>query len=284
MIWQHELLRQGLGLPRPSKYVHKFDRRSAYPYVASKTDYGKGTPVHVDHGEDARHEKRHPQEVGVWRCSIQYAPTYNPDMPPVWGEHLGTHAGSEGWLAGPIIRMLRAFGHEVTVHEGYVFPERHDLLAKWANFLMEKRQEFNKPGPPSVRTVDDIVYKALKQIPNTTIGFTAFRKFAEDEEEKRRPDIRLQTVARQREILRHNIQKVFDETGEAPIMVYMDAVYYLSEEPVLMFSAYQQRENMPGGMRYEGRIELTPDVQAMFARKLNVVDRLEVLNKIGWTR
>lgn len=275
LIWQS--LKQGQGLPTNARYIHKFDRRSAYPYTATQTDYGKGTPVHLVGEAAARaseHVKGHPQDVGVWRVTITYdGARYDPDMPPIWGEEKGTAAGSEGWLSGPIIRLLRAFGHEVTIHEGFVFPERHDLMVKWGNLLIQGREQ-----------VTGAAQKLMKQLANSTIGFTAYKGFDEDEDEKRRPDIRLQTVARQRELLRHNIQKVREETGRAPVMVYMDAVYYLSDEPVLTLPSFAKREDKPGGMRYEGSVEITPDIAGMLKQRLSVADRLEVLNKKGWVK
>ena len=291
LIWQHELLKQGLGLPRPGRYLHKFDKRSAYPAAATQTDIGKGTPVHLDGEAAARaavHEKGHPQEVGVWRCTIEYDPLqYDSNMPPVWREDKGTYEGTEGWIAGPIIRMLRAFGHRVTVHEGYVFPERHDLLVKWGTLLWNARQSFmGDTGEPwRNASYAAIAGKATKQIANSTIGFTAFKGFEEDEEEKRRPDIRLQVVSRNREIIRHNIDKVARLQHDKPVMVYMDAIYYLSDAqdgatafPVLMGCGGKF------GYKYEGRIEVTPDVQAMFSRGMSVADRLEFLNKKGWVK
>ena len=277
LIWQHSSLKQGQGLPHPARYVHKWDRRGAYPYASTQTDYGVGTPQFLypdDAHKAAQHEKGHAQEVGVWNCVITYNPLeYDSNMPPIWHEH-DNHGQKEEWLSGPIIRLLRACGHRVDVYEGYVFPQRHKLLSLWANNLYNFRTDC-----PYSRARD-----AFKQIANTTIGFTAFKGFDEDELEMRRPDIRLQTVARQRELLTHNIRKIKKLTGEAPGMVYMDAVYYFSDFKQLSFWDFKQRENEFGGMRYEGAIEITPEVQAMFERKMSVADRLEVLNKIGWVK
>ena len=291
LIWEHPELAQ-LAAMFTGGYIHKFDRRSAYPYTATQTAYGKGTPVHLV-GEAAQraseHVKGHPQDIGVWRATIRYdGGKGDADMPPVWKEDQGSYASGttgEQWLAGPIIRLLRSFGHEVIIHEGYVFPEKHNLLTQWANLLMTVRADFMadvntwRSKAAAKRAAD-----GAKLIANTTIGFLAFKGFADEEEEKRRPDIRLQTVARQRELLRHNIQWIADNTGYKPCMVYMDAVYYFSELPVLTFDYFNKRAGQPGEMKYEGSIQITPELAAMFSEHMSTARRLEVLNKKGWSK
>jgi DNA polymerase type B, organellar and viral len=280
LIWQCASLGVlGSSLAEPThRYIHKFEKNSAYPAAATMTDIGVGIPVHMKGKEAwlaAQHEKFHPQPVGVWRCTILYTSSlHSPSMPPVWKEDKGTYAATEGWLAGPIIRLLQSQGHHLEVHEGYVFPGRHDLLVKWAKLLWEKRQA----------CTNECARKAFKQIANATIGFTAFKGFEDDEEEKRRPDIRLQILSRKREIMFHDIQEIRNRYYMMPIMVYMDAVYYFSDSPVLTFDYFKQREDKLGGFKYEGSIEITPEVAAMFAEKKPVASRLEYLNKIGWNK
>jgi len=280
IIWQRPLT-QG---ETECVYLHKFDKSGAYPYAATQTDIGVGTPVHVDHGLDAVHEKGHPQEVGVWRCTIACNPdpeAYNTLLPPPWNEQKGV--AWVGWLAGPIIRLLRATGHIVTIMEGYVFPQRHDLLMQWANNLWNIRQGFDDltrwPGARSAR----LAQKGTKQIMNSTIGYTAFKGFDEDEEEKRRPDIRLQVVARNRELVWHNLFKTSRLDGQTPIMVYIDAAYYISNERNgrAALPSLVRREGQFGGFRWEGCIEMDAAILEMFRAKMPVAQRLTYLNQRG---
>jgi hypothetical protein len=77
---------------------------------------------------------RQSQAVGVWHCSITRAPDFKRLlMPEPWDR-------KEGWLAAPIIRLLRKTGYELTIDEGWVFPEHHDVLVKWANDLWDIRK------------------------------------------------------------------------------------------------------------------------------------------------
>lgn len=281
IIWERPLL----SIERRKKYLHKFDKAAAYPYAATQTDIGVGTPVHVEHGRDAVHEKGHPQAVGVWRCTITYdGSLYNPLMPRVWKEDKGSYAATEGWLAGPIIRLLRKAGHKVTVHEGYVFPERHDVLLRWGKDLWEVRQGFLDDKWVNKKCAD-LARQATKFIMNSTIGIMAFKDF-DDTDEMKRPDIRMQIIARHRELTWHNIDKVRTMYGVTPICVYMDAAYYVSDEPDgrKAFPELVKREGQFGGYRWEGRVEITPDVMEMWDAKMGTAYRLRYLNRKGWAK
>ncbi len=279
LIWQHPGL---AGLMREFRFIHKFDRAAAYPYVGSHAFIGLGTPEYKDHGRDmdpvltSKGTYSPSHAVGVWRCTINYQMDVEMvDMPPAWDE-------GDGWLVGPIINLIRAAGHEVTVHEGWVFPEKHQLLAPWSNFLWNVREQFEgKPGRCYA-----LARKAVKQIANATIGLTAYRGFDEGEQEMRRPDIRLQVVGGVRATMWHNIQEVRRAQGVPPAIVYMDAVYYLSnaEDGRATFPTLMKREGKPGGYRYEGRVELTQGVQEQLLSEKGENDMLAVLNEAGWVQ
>lgn len=285
IIWQRPLL----SIERRKKYLHKFDKSAAYPYAATCTDIGTGVPVHLE-GKDAdvasQHEKGHPQEVGVWRCSITYNGTlYNALMPPVWREEQGSYASSEGWVIGPIIRLLRKVGHTVQVHEGWVFPERHDVLVKWANDLWAIRQDFSTSGNWTNAKGAALAARATKQIMNHAIGMTGSPKLSDDDEMKR-PDIRTQVIGRHRELTWHNIEKIRVMYGVTPAIVYMDALYYFSDEPSGLHALPElgKRTGKFGGYKWEGRVEVTPDVLAMFDTQMDESERLEFFNKKGWVK
>ena len=277
IVWQAETLSLRAAGKR---YIHKFDRSMAFTAAATQTDIGVGTPVHVETAMGAIHEKGHPQAVGVWRCTVSDTPDsiVQSDMPEIWFDERDT------WLSGPIIRLLRAIGYEVEVHEGWVFPEQHDLLVKWGKLLWDARQSFSHDEEWINTAGRELAYRMAKTIANTTVGFTAYKGFDEEEKEKARPDIRLQVVTRNAELMYHCMNKVKQLYGATPAMVYMDACYYLSDEPDgrAALPELVKREGKLGGFKYEGRIELTPDVRKMFALKMSVAQRLEWLNKVGW--
>lgn len=275
IIWDRPLL---ASERENGMFVHKLDKGAAYPYAGSKTDIGVGSPVYFQGTEAAYasdHIIGHPQEVGVWRCTI-HGTTTTPGMPEPWSK--------SGWIAGPIIRLLRSQGWPVDVHEGWVFPERHDVLAKWAKDLWNVRQGFDLPKWIN-RKCAKFAKEATKQIMNMTIGITAFKDFDLDDE-MRRPDIRGQVIARHRELTWHNINKIKTLYGVTPVIVYMDAVYYIlpGKDGRAALPELVKREGQFGGYRWEGCIEMTSDVLAMFNQDMAENDRLEYLNKIGWVK
>lgn len=275
IIWQSKDMDK---LARLGLYLHKYDKAMAYPYAASKPDskYGVGTPVHVEHGDDTLHYKGHPQKVGVWRCKVSGAAA-DPRMPEI--KH-------DEWIAGPLIRLLRSQGCTVEVLEGWVFPEEHTIMADWAARMWRGRQSFKDAAKWKNQTAREFAVQAMKQIAVSTIGFTAYRKFSDDETEKRRPDIRLQTVSRNAELVYHNVLKVAKDTGNYPVLIYMDAVYYLSPEPDgrKALPAIVAREGDFGGYKYEGSIKVDQLVQGILTdKKTNAATKLEALNNIGWS-
>lgn len=281
IIW-HRPLKQHESESPVVLYLHKFDKAAAYPYAASQTQFGKGIPRHVEGVEAERaaeHTAGHPQEIGVWRVSAEYNLENVLDFPPRTGKY-----GQSVWVAGPIIRMWWKFGQTVHIHEGWVFPERHGMLKKWAEELWQARRSFEY-GDGWIN--EECAYKAaraVKTIMNTTIGMTAFKHF-EDDDEMRRPDIRLQTIARHRELTMHNIDNMWTHYQRTPVLVYMDALYYLSDKPNgrVAFPGLVRREGQFGGYRWEGAIKVDWQVLDLLQSTTNEAATLEALNKIGWS-
>jgi hypothetical protein len=138
---------------------------------------------------------------------------------------------------------------------------------------------------------------------NTTIGLTAFRGFQGDDEMKR-PDIRMQVIAKHREITWHRINKVREQQHETPCIVYMDALYFISPaaDGRVAFPGLMAREGKLGGYKYEGRIDLNETFSYTFKgdnaptpfsgtlrelvnhTRYSEGNKLEVLNAKGWTK
>jgi hypothetical protein len=289
IIWQRPLLKEERAYitemdkahPPRKGFVIKVDKGGAYPYASSTTGMGVGVPVHEDHGESAA-AMGDTQSIGVWRCTIHYTSS-DPSMPPAWKENIRRSKAQDEWIAGPIIRLLRKNNHEVTAHEGFVFPERHNLMVKWATDLWKIRTGFTVAGKWPNEKCAKLAHQATKTISNTTIGGTAFRGF-EDDDDMKRPDIRAQVIGRHRELTWHNIAMVHRRYGVTPCIVYMDALYYIL--PTCDVRAFMpelmKREGELGGYKYEGYIELTPNVLAIFDSAMSESMKLEQLNKIGW--
>lgn len=261
---------------RSHRYLHKFDKSSAYSAAAAQAQIGRGSPYLINDGSISVNH------VGVWHVAITSAETLL--LPPAW---IGDR---EQWVMAPIVALSRSAGFSIKMHEAWIFPEQHGLLQQWARNLWMLRSQATPGGRLSM---------AYKDIPNKTIGLTAYHGF-EAGDEARHPHIRLQVIARHREIMWHNLFKVWQVSGNAPIMTYMDAAYYLSDNPDGRQAVKEivMREGQLGGFKYEGKIDCqdfidySPDnerkfqgtVSELLDSKLNVARKLEVLNYHGWEK
>jgi len=256
------------------KYLHKVDRNSAYLYSATfDLFYGVGNPSHDPDGS-----KCDGKSPGIWECEVYPTNEQLPDYP-----------AGKYWLATPIINLMRYLKYEVEILNGNYWPKRtaHQSLSKWATFLWECRQFF----PP-----DSSERQAVKQIAIGTVGLASYGGYEEDEDtDKRRPDIKCMTVARTYELMMHSILKFRRLTGLSPHMCYMDALYYVSNSPSRDFLAplltrtvkgvTKSTEKDLGGFKYEGYIEITPEVKDILNnRRIEGGGVLEPLNTIGWRK
>jgi len=244
-------------------YLHKFDKSSAFTYAASRASIGRGVPIHVDHGQGAE-PMGDKQEVGIWRCTVEYGPV-NPQMPFIVesGEKKGHVLGA--WLHGPTIQTLRSAGHQVAAHEGWVFPEKsRGVLDRWANNLWQFRIGFGLPGWRNQRCAL-FAQEAMKSIMNDMIGLTGFGDFTAGDE-KARPDLRGQVIAKHKQLMWHNIEKMRNLYHVTPVAQQSDAVYYLSNEVDgrKAFPALCQREGQLGGYKYEGRVPMDAQISHAF--------------------
>lgn len=274
IIWQRPLQADEL---EDGMYLIKADKGMQFPDAASSSFYGIGSPVYTKH-YDAK-------KVGTWHIRAHYNPAAHPLLPPIYT------GGTEGWVAGPLVRLLQSQGYEVEILEGWAFVNNgdkirpHMLLRQWANKLWDSRAMFRRPldfkNPRAARAAAD----CIKQIAVSTIGVTAYGGFEEDEyTDKRRPDIKLETVARAIELMHHNIMKFFALYGQTPVMVYADALYYVCKcsNGRVAFPAIFAREGQLGGYKYEGSIKITPVVRDILTAKMSVNKKLHELNELGW--
>jgi hypothetical protein len=212
LIWQRPLHHDEMHM----KYLHKYDKNSAYLRACVNEMFGYGTPVHVEGATEF--DKRAP---GVWRVRVK-EPVLQ-DLPPVMWDRAS-------WVATPIVKLLRDTGHTIKIYEGWMFKEYHGTLKKWAETLWTQRQDFRNNVEAWKHPIcREYARSATKDIAVATIGLSSFN-FAE-KTFKARPDWRTQVVAGTRATMFYNMLKVQRETSRTPVLVYLDALYYLSNEP-----------------------------------------------------
>ena len=258
------------------KFLIKLDKNSAYIAAAQSEFYGTGTPVHVNTYVEGA--------VGVWRVNVLTLA----DVPFPVVRKLG-----ERWLAAPLVRLLQARGYEIEVLEGYIFDERYMLLKLWAQRIWKARVSFRDSQRWKYETSRRFAEAACKMIAVATIGITAYGQFREGEEsDKERPDIKLQTIARNYEIMDHNIMKAWRENGILPVLVVMDCAFILVDDidPYVCAPAYmlntqgQSREQALGGYKREGYMPITPEVCAILTSDDRAPQKKRLLDKIGWQK
>ena len=279
LVWSRELSTE----EQEMLYLHKFDKRSAYLAAAKSEFYGVGTPELIK-GE-ASYTRRpgvgH-DRVGIFHCRVCANDT------PILRNH---YKSGQYWLMGPIVRLLRAMKYEVEILEGWVFPEERQLLSSWVTNksktgLWDVRQSFREDTTRWRREVPRRNAEiGAKQIAVATIGLTSYRRFGDEETDKKRPDIKAQTVARNYELLFHNIYKGVQEHEIWPVMAYFDAIYYVSNEPngLKVIPKLLEREGL-GSFKYEGTISMTPEISHLLNIPDSVASKLETLNKKGWSK
>ncbi len=255
-------------------FLHKWDVSGAYLGASQSTHFGYGVPLHVSHGIEQESSTIH----AVWLAHV--------DQGPAWSSYAfpsGTY-----WLESHYIRALQELGYLVTTEEGYIFPHHGVLLQKWSKILWEAR---DKTTNPLVRACIKLMYTSL-------MGTLGSEKL-DPKDAMFRPDIRSRIIGTCSFKRAYRINKIRQEHGLEPLMVYTDALYYLSpvQTPYPFFSLTENGR----GYRYQGCIDLsasfdyensawgrfTGALQELFtegegASALGLSYKLEILNHFGW--
>lgn len=258
-------------------FLIKLDKGGAYIAASRSEFYGVGTPTPTRiYVEDA---------VAVWRVSVHTLA----DVPFPVVTRLG-----ERWLASPIVRIMRKLGYELEICEGYVFREKYMLLKSWAQRLWDARISLRDDAQRwPFETSRAYAESACKMIAVATIGITAYSQFRRGEEsDKERPDIKLQTIARNYEIMYHNMLKGWHEDGLLPVLVNMDCVYLLTDSldvhkiaPSYMLDKDgHSREKRLGGYKLEGWMKVTPEVVKVLTSSDRAPQKKRALDAIGWQK
>lgn len=223
IIWERALT----GGELQGKYVVKLDKRSAYLRGCVASTYGTGTPIHVFHGQGIEEHK-----IGVWHVHILARPEDNSLLPPVVAKHI-----KEGWFMAPTIQLLQGQGYTLKIDEGWVFPTPkgqkrggNGIMKEWGQKLFAARMYFkHQDEPANMRPIFENCEWACKDIATATVGL--FGSPLVKGTWKARPDIHAQTISTHTSTMHYNIQKIWNESRQAPFMVYMDALYYACDTP-----------------------------------------------------
>lgn len=218
LLWSRPLTRE----ENNRKFIHKIDKNSMYLRACVEEMYGAGEPMHVDGAEYQE------QQVGIWSISILWGMKTLRVPYPIWGKN--------NWLPSPMLKAIKKIGYEVTIEEGWIFPEAHGIFKAWANELWRFRSSYPTNDPKR---------DAIKEIANKTIGLISYTGF-EMESNKNRPDWRCQTVGGAYASLFYNMMRwAIDEIY--PVLISTDALLYVSNEE-------DYRAALPGIEKHQGHL------------------------------
>lgn len=241
-------------------YLYKFDENSAYPRAAVDERFGIGDPVHYPQGTGFNH-----MLPGIWKIDVDFSPDFDfTALPsPVWNDF--------NWLTTPLVRHLVQMGCGIYVNEAWVFPKYDYIFRNWGKNLWSFSQEFERGTPE--RT-------AFKQIMNEPLGLVRSKMFGTDSF-KYRPDWNTTIVGATRAGVLRKVSK-YAEKGLYPIMVQLDALYYLSDEklPNVAVPGILDHSSSLGGYKLDFCLEVNDQVRGIL-RTLMGSQRLAALNQLA---
>jgi len=113
------------------RYLHNYSHLSLALEAAVGVTLGLGVPQHSPTGR--AYDGHHP---GLWRVEAE----------PVGSLFDGRHLPScfEGeWMSTPQVQCCRTIGYQVHLREGYVWPEAHRVLQRWATTLWQAAERLH---------------------------------------------------------------------------------------------------------------------------------------------
>jgi len=246
------------------RYLYKFDENSAYPRAAVEERFGVGDPVHYPMGTGFNH-----MLPGIWRVDVEFSPDLHPLLPPpVWSNF--------EWLATPMVKLLVQLGCGIFVNEAWVFPKYEYIFRKWGKNLWEYTQEYERGTSERI---------AFKQIMNEPLGLVRSKMFGTDSF-KFRPDWNSMIVGSTRANVHRKAVK-YGLQGHYPIMVQLDALYYLSDEklPNVAVPGILDHSSSLGGYKLDFCLEVDDQVRNILltssgSRRLHALN--ELAEKAGY--
>jgi hypothetical protein len=256
LIWSRKPTEEELG----RCYLYKVDENSAYPRAAVDERFGIGDPVHYPQGTGFNH-----MLPGIWRVDVEFSPDCDFTMlpSPVWQNF--------EWLTTPIVRHLVQMGCGIYINEAWIFPKYDYIFRNWGKNLWSFSQEFERGTPE--RT-------AFKQIMNEPLGLVRSKMFGTDSF-KYRPDWNVAIVGATRAGVLRKVSK-YAQKGLYPIMIQLDALYYLSDEkdPNVAIPGILDHSGSLGGYKLDFCLEVDERVRHILSTLMGS-QRLAALNQLA---
>jgi hypothetical protein len=214
--------------------------------------FGEGTPIY---------KKNIPfdsKTIGLWRIkNIQVQNTeYDNTLLPI--------PYDSQWIYTPVGKTMEKLGFSFEVEDAYIWEKSHKTLADFASIMWDCRTKLEVETVKSERIREMAIYWTKFIIKATSGGFNF--TFNGKKSALYRPDFTNIIKAANKERMYLTIEKN-KLAGYYPLLVYIDAIYYLSDNPnpYEAIPGMLDREHAYGGFKYDGTV-LWDDLKPFYAQ------------------
>ena len=197
--------------------VHAYDRNGSYLAGVSGTYFGLGEPTHFANGHEFVKNKQ-----GYYRVQLPQRDDLDPRMPSPFGHHNDERLGRDAWISAPTLEIANEIGHDLIVHEAYIWETSHRSLDSWAKYIdaARTRLDTDNVDDRAARSIIKSIYvRAIGSIGSVDYH-SGRRGFA--------PERRHAIQARARANMIRRIVKIGNATNTWPIAVHKDTLLYTS--------------------------------------------------------
>ena len=241
-----------LGEVDNGKYIHCFDKNSAYLAAMQDLYCGSGDPIHREINQWMT-AKRPLQEGGIYRVRMNNGSRFN-------GEELPLVFTKE-WCTTEQLNFAYEHYAGVFIYEAYVFEESHKIMRDWSIKLWAARTSLRDAEKYPYSVARKNAESAVKQIALIGAGKLA----AEYETPFRKRNWQADYIGRARMIMLHNILAQEGLHGQLPFLVYSDELHYVhrSSDARVAFPDILRREEGLGGYKHKSTVKITPELVEM---------------------
>ena len=197
--------------------VHAYDRNGSYLAGVSGTYFGLGEPTHFANGHEFVKNKQ-----GYYRVQLPQREDLDPRLPSPFGHHNDERLGRDAWISAPTLEISNEIGHDLIVHEAYIWETSHRSLDAWAKYIdaARTRLDTDNVDDQAARSIIKSIYvRAIGSIGSVDYH-SGRRGFA--------PERRHAIQARARANMIRRIVKIGNATNTWPIAVHKDTLLYTS--------------------------------------------------------
>lgn len=246
--------RKPLTIDMVGKWLHCYDKNSAYLACAQGLNAGCGDPVHLD---ETPVEGVNIKLPGIYRVQLLSGGSWDFSRLPAITDR--------EWVTSDILQYMVSEGYQVHILESWQFEEHHQLFREWGKALWDTRARLN----PENRECDaDFpyapgranAYKAVKKIATLGPGRFAMEEVSHD---FMRPNWWWDFVGRGRVNGLRNLKGFLAASPDIEVQfVDNDAMTFLCPEGDYRKAVpgILDREGQLGGYKHVWSLELTPEI------------------------